>query len=257
MRITRFVPGIPRILQIFLTAGLAGNANMMHAAEISVMSTVAHKYAYLEMLSAFERASGHKVVTQWVPTVEVSRRIKAGETVDLILMVASGIDDLAKAGKIETASVAPFVQSGIGMAVRAGAPAPDVSSSDALRRALLAAKSVGHSTGPSGNYLVGLFQRLGIAADIKAKVKITQGVLVAEVVARGEVEIGFQQIPEILPVKGIQYLGPLPPDIQYVTVFSAGVHSAASQPEAAKALIRFLKSPDAAAFYKKHGLEPG
>jgi molybdate transport system substrate-binding protein len=228
---------------------------MAHAAEISVMSTVAHKDAYLEMLPSFERASGHKVVTQWVPTVEVLRRIKAGEAVDLVLMAASGIDDLTKAGKIDAGSGVPFVKSGIGIAVRAGAARPDVSSTDALRRALLAAKSVAHSTGPSGNYLVGLFDRMGIAAEIKAKVRVTQGEPVGNFVARGEAEIGFQQIPEILPVKGIDYLGPLPPDIQYITVFAAGIHTAAKQSEAARALVKFLKAPEAAAFYKKHGLE--
>ena len=211
---------------------------MAEAAEINVMSTVAFKDAYLEMLPAFERASGHKVVTEWVPTVEVLRRIKAGETVDLVLMAANGLEDLAKAGKIESASQTPFVKSGVGMAVRAGAPRPDVSSVETFKRALLAAKSVAYSTGPSGSYLVGLFERLGIAADIKTKTKLIQGEPVGEFVARGEAEIGFQQIPEILPVKGIQYLGPLPAEIQYTTVFSAGLHTAARQAEATRAWIK-------------------
>ncbi len=241
---------------MLLAVTLAGSGLMARAAEIAVISTVAHKDAYIEMMPAFERASGHKVVTQWVPTVEVLRRIKAGEATDLVLMVASGIDELTKVGKIESGSGVPFVKSGIGIAVRAGAPRPDVSSADAFRRTLLAAKSVAYSTGPSGNYLAGLFERMGIAAEIKAKVRVTQGEPVGNFVARGEAEIGFQQIPEILPVKGIDYLGPLPPDIQYITTFSAGIHAAAKQPEAARALIKFLKAPEAAAFYKKHGLEP-
>ena len=238
-----------------LAASIGCGGMMAEAAEINVMSTVAFKDAYLEMLPAFERTSGHKVVTQWVPTVEVLRRIKAGETVDLVLMAANGLEDLAKAGKIESASQTPFVKSGVGMAVRAGAPRPDVSSVETFKRALLAAKSVGYSTGPSGSYLVGLFERLGIAADIKAKTKLIQGEPVGEFVARGEAEIGFQQIPEILPVKGIQYLGPLPAEIQYTTVFSAGLHTAARQADAARAWIKFLKTPEAAAFYKKYGME--
>ena len=238
-----------------LAASIGCGGMMAEAAEINVMSTVAFKDAYLEMLPAFERISGHKVVTQWVPTVEVLRRIKAGETVDLVLMAANGLEDLAKAGKIESASQTPFVKSGVGMAVRAGAPRPDVSSVETFKRALLAAKSVGYSTGPSGSYLVGLFERLGIAADIKAKTKLIQGEPVGEFVARGEAEIGFQQIPEILPVKGIQYLGPLPAEIQYTTVFSAGLHTAARQADAARAWIKFLKTPEAAAFYKKYGME--
>ena len=238
-----------------LAASVGCGGVMAEAAEINVMSTVAFKNAYLEMLPAFERASGHKVVTQWVPTVEVLRRVKAGETVDLVLMAANGLEDLAKAGKIETASQTPFVKSGVGMAVRAGAPQPDVSSVETFKRTLLAAKSVGYSTGPSGSYLVGLFERLGIAADIKAKTTLIQGEPVGEFVARGEAEIGFQQIPEILPVKGIQYLGPLPAEIQYNTVFSAGLHTAARQADAARAWIKFLKTPEAAAFYKKYGME--
>ena len=238
-----------------LAASIGCGGMMAEAAEINVMSTVAFKDAYLEMLPAFERTSGHKVVTQWVPTVEVLRRIKAGETVDLVLMAANGLEDLAKAGKIESASQTPFVKSGVGMAVRAGAPRPDVSSVETFKRSLLAAKSVGYSTGPSGSYLVGLFERLGIAADIKAKTKLIQGEPVGEFVARGEAEIGFQQIPEILPVKGIQYLGPLPAEIQYTTVFSAGLHTAARQADAARAWIKFLKTPEAAAFYKKYGME--
>ena len=238
-----------------LAASVGCGGMMAEAAEINVMSTVAFKDAYLEMLPAFERTSGHKVVTQWVPTVEVLRRIKAGETVDLVLMAANGLEDLAKAGKIESASQTPFVKSGVGMAVRAGAPRPDVSSVETFKRALLAAKSVGYSTGPSGSYLVGLFERLGIAADIKTKTKLIQGEPVGEFVARGEAEIGFQQIPEILPVKGIQYLGPLPAEIQYTTVFSAGLHTAARQADAARAWIKFLKTPEAAVFYKKYGME--
>jgi molybdate transport system substrate-binding protein len=251
-------PEHTRILaRALLAASLGLGAIVAQAAEIRVMSTVAFKDAYLEMLPAFERASGHKVVTDWVPTVEVLRRIKAGETADLVLMATNGLEDLTKAGKIEPGSIVPFVKSGVGMAVRAGAPRPDVGSAEAFKRTLLAAKSVGYSTGPSGNYLVGLFERLGIAAEVKAKTRLIQGEPVGDVVARGDAEIGFQQIPEILPVKGIQYLGPLPAEIQYTTVFSAGVHSAAKQPEAARAWVKFLKTPEAAALYKKHGMEPG
>jgi molybdate transport system substrate-binding protein len=244
------------VCSLALGAGLMlGNATSQ-AAEISVMSTVAYRDAYLELLPAFERASGHKVTTQWLPTVEVLRRIKGGETVDLVLMAAGGIDELASAGKIVAGSKAAFVKSGIGIAARAGAVRPDVGSIDGFKRTLLSAKSVAYSTGPSGNYLVGLFERLGITAEIKAKTRLIQGEPVGDVVARGDAEIGFQQIPEILPVKGIQYLGPLPPEIQFVTVFAAGLHAAAKQGEAARAWVAFLKSPDAAALYRKFGMEP-
>jgi molybdate transport system substrate-binding protein len=135
---------------------LSGTA-MAQAADINVMSTVAYKDAYLELLPAFARASGHKANTEWVPTVEVLRRIKGGETVDLVLMAASGIDDLTGAGKIVPGSKTGFVKSGIGIATRAGAVRPDVGSTGSFKRTLLAVKSVAYSTGPSGSYLVGLF----------------------------------------------------------------------------------------------------
>ena len=228
---------------------------MAHAASIEVMSTVAYRDAYLELQPAFERASGHTVTTQWVPTVEVMRRINGGEAVDLVLMAASGIEDLTQAGKIVRGSATPFVKSGIGMAARSGVPRPDVSSAAALNRTLLAAQSLAYSTGPSGSYLSGLFERMGIAADIKAKSRIVQGMPVAELVARGDAEIGFQQIPEILPMKGIQYLGPLPDEIQYTTVFAAGIHAAARQAEAARAWMNYLKSPAATAMFEQHGME--
>jgi molybdate transport system substrate-binding protein len=220
------------------------------------MSTVAFKDAYLELLPAFERASGHRVLTQWVPTVDVLRRIKAGDSVDLVLMSLTGIQELAQSGRIVSAGITPFVRSAVGMAVRAGAPRPDMSSTAAFVRSLLAAKSICHSTGPSGSYIAGLFERLGIAADIKGKTLVVTGTPVGEFVASGEAEIGLQQIPELLPVPGIDYLGPLPADIQYITVFAAGTHVAAQQPAAAAEWVAYLTSASAAALYEKHGMTP-
>jgi molybdate transport system substrate-binding protein len=142
--------------------------------------------------------------------------------------------------------------------VRAGSPKPDISSGDALKRALLAAKSIGYSSGPSGVYMEGLFQRMGIADEIKPKLKQTQpGNPVGEVIARGEAEIGFQQVSELLPVAGIDFIGPLPPDVQHTTVFSGGIHTGAKQPDAAKALVKFITAPAAASVIKKKGMEPG
>jgi molybdate transport system substrate-binding protein len=148
-------------------------------------------------------------------------------------------------------------RSAIGMAVRAGAPKPDISSVDALKRTLLRAKSVAHSASVSGVYLsTELFQRLGIADQMKGKTQRIERERVGAVVARGEAEIGFQQISELLPVPGIDYVGPLPPEVQRVTVFSAGVGARARDPEAARAFIRFLASPDAAAVISTTALEP-
>jgi molybdate transport system substrate-binding protein len=241
---------------ITFAACVAGTV-MATAGEIKVMSSVAIREAYLELVPAFERASEHKVTTLWVPTVDMMTRLKGGETVDLVIMAAPAIDELTKAGKIVAGSRVDIAKSGVGIAVRAGAPHPDVSSSEALKHTLLAAKSIACSTGPSGVYVAGLFQRMGIADEIKSKITQIKGEPVGAVIARGDAEIGFQQVSELLPVKGIDFLGPLPADIQQITVFSAGLHAAAKEPEAAKALVKFLTTPAAGAVFKKAGMEPG
>jgi molybdate transport system substrate-binding protein len=142
--------------------------------------------------------------------------------------------------------------------VRSGAPRPDISTPDAVKRTLLAAKSIAYSSGPSGTYLVGLFQRMGIADEMKAKSTVPPpGTAVGELVARGEVELGFHQISELLPVSGIDFLGPLPAAIQGTTVFTGGIHAGASQPAAAGALVKFIGSPEAVPMIRKKGMEPG
>jgi len=228
------------------------------AAEIKVMASMAIKDAYLEVLPAFETSSGHKVTTIWAGTVDIMKRIGGGEVVDVVVASAPSIEGLTKQGRIVPGSAVPVAKSGIGVAVKAGAPRPDISSGDALKRALLAAKSIGYSTGPSGVYIAELTQRMGIADAIKAKVvQAGPGMSVGEFIARGEAEIGFQQVSELLPVKGIDYIGPLSADVQLVTVFPAGLSAAAPAPEAAKALMTFLRSPEAAAAFKRSGMEPG
>jgi molybdate transport system substrate-binding protein len=190
-----------------MTGWLGGSLGPASAAEIKVMTSAAIRDAYVELIPAFERASENKVVTEWVPTAEMMRRLKGGETVDLVLMASNGIAELAKLGKVGPAT--PVAKSGIGVSVRAGAPKPDISSAEAFKRTLLGAKSIAMSTGPSGVYLAKLFERLGVADEIKGKVKQVQGVPIGEVVARGDAEIGFQQVSELLPVKGTTYVGPL------------------------------------------------
>ncbi len=233
-------------------------STMANAAEIRVLSSNAIKEAYLELVPRFEKATEHKVATTWAPTVDIMRRMAAGETFDLVIMSAEGIDRLTKDGKLVSGSRVDLVKSGIGIAVRQGATKPDVSSSEAVKKALLAAKSIGYSTGPSGVYLGKLFERLGVADEIKQKVKVvTPGVPVGTMVASGEAEIGFQQISELLPVAGIAYLGPLPTDIQHTTVFAGALHTGATHTEAAKALVKFLTAPAAVPVIKAKGLEPG
>ncbi len=151
-----------------------------------------------------------------------------------------------------------LMQTGVGVAVKAGAPKPDISSADALKRALLAAKTIGHSAGTSGAYVVSLMARLGIAEETKPKLRQTPaGVRVAAMLASGEVEIGLQQESELKNEPGISYLGPLPPELQQVTLYAAGLGTAAKQPEAAKALVKALTGPDAAVAIAKHGMQPG
>jgi len=212
--------------------------------------------AYLELVPQFERATGHKVVTLPAPSVEMMRRLTGGETVDLVIMGADSIDELIKLGKLAAGGRVDLAKSGVGAAVRAGAPKPDISSGAALMRTLLAAQSIAYSTGPSGVYLVGLFERMGVAAELKPRIKVVKGEPVGAVVARGEAEIGFQQMCELLPVSGIDLLGPLSADIQRITTFAACAHVGAREPVAANALIAFLAAPAAAPVIRKKGMEP-
>ena len=229
---------------------------MSRAAEIHVMSSAAMKAAYLELAPAFERATGNKVVTKWIPGVDLLQRVKDGETCDLVIMQASSIDELIRLGRLAHGSRIDLAKSGVGMAVRAGARRPDIGSGEAVKRALLAAKSLAYSTGPSGVYILRLFEHLGIAAELKPKSRQVKGEPVGAVVARGEAELGFQQVSELLPVPGIDVIGPLPPEIQHVTVFAAGVHIGAKEPAAATALARFIAAPAASAVIRKTGMEP-
>jgi molybdate transport system substrate-binding protein len=226
-------------------------------AEIKVMSSAALKPAYLRLAPLFERTSDHTITTLWVLTVDMMTRLKGGEIVDLVIMAANGIDALIDAGKLAPGSRVDLARCGIGAAVRAGEVRPDISSIENFKRALLSAKSIAYSTGPSGVYLSGLFQRLGLADELKPKITQIKGDSIGAVVARGEAEIGFQQVSELLPVAGIDYLGPLPAEIQEITVFSAGLHADATEPDAAKALVKFLTAPEAVAIIKQSGMAPG
>jgi molybdate transport system substrate-binding protein len=233
-------------------------AGMADAAEIKVVSSAAFREAYKELVPAFERASEHKVATTWAGTVDIMKRMQAGESFDLVIMSAQGIDELVKQGKIVAGSRVDLAKSGVGVAVRAGAAKPDIGSSEALKRTLLTAKSIGYSTGPSGVYLAGLFQRMGIADEVKAKLKqVPPGVPVGTIIANGEAEIGFQQVSELISFPGVDYVGPLPPEIQQITVFAAGLHAGAKEIDAAKALVKFLTAPAAHPVIRTKGLEPG
>lgn len=228
------------------------------AAEIKVLASGATKEAYVEVVPQFEKISGHKVVTTWTGSANIKKQIAAGEVYDLVIVGGPVIDAFIQQGKVVAGSRVDLMKSGVGVGVRAGAPKPDISSSEALKKTVLAAKSIGYSTGPSGDYVVSLFERMGIADQVKPKLKqVPSGARIGTFITSGEAEIGFQQISELIEVPGVDYLGPLPPEVQKITVFSAGIHSGATQQEAAKELVKFLTAPTAVTAIKKHGMEPG
>src|SRR6195256_3703190 len=239
-----------------VAAGALLFSGVAKAAEIKVLSTQATQEAYLELVAQFEKATGHKVATAFTGTLNVQKRLADGEAYDLIIMAGPAIDDQIKLGRAVAGSRVDFAKSGTGVAVRKGAAKPDIGSAGALRKTLLAAKSIGYSTGPSGVYMLSVFERLGIAGEVKGKLKQTpSGVFVGTLIANGDAEVGFQQISELVHFAGIDYVGPLPGNLQRMTMFSTGIHSGAKQADPAKALVKFVTAPAAAPVIRKHGLE--
>jgi molybdate transport system substrate-binding protein len=238
---------------------LAGSAS---AAEVRVMISNAPAAAYKALVPDFERITGHKVLTAYGPSMGTTAnaipvRLERGEPADVLIMVGYALGDLVDKGKVIADSRVDLVKSPIGMAVKSGAPKPDISSVDALKRTLLAAKSVAYSDSASGVYIsTEMFQKLGIAEEMKDKARAIPAEPVGGVVARGDAEIGFQQISELKPVAGIDIVGQLPADVQKITVFSAGIATGSKEPEAGKALIRFLASPVARYIIVNSGMEP-
>jgi len=222
--------------------------------QIQVMLSLAFKAAYLELVPRFEQESGLEVATTFVGGAEIAKRLRAGEQTDLVIMAAKGIDDLIAEGLLAKGSRVDLVRSKIGVAVKAGAPRPDISSEAALRRALDAAKSIAYSSGPSGVYLAEVFKRWELAP---AKLhQSAPGMPAGNFVASGECEIGFQQVSELLPVPGIDYVGPLPGELQLVTIFSAATSANARNAQASKALTRYFTSIGVVPVLAKHGLDP-
>jgi molybdate transport system substrate-binding protein len=240
---------------LYAVALTAAWATAAGAAEIKLIASNAVREPYGELLPLFASSTGHKVTASWGGTVDIVRRVESGEIADIVIVPAARIDDLVAKGRL--ASRTDLVRSGVGVAARAGLPRPDISSLEALRRTLLAAKSIVLSSGPSSLYMPVLFQKMGIADEVKPKiVQIAPGLGVGDKLARGEGEIGFTQMSELMSVKGIEYLGPLPAEVQFVTVFSAGLHASAPAPDAARALLKFLAGPEAMPVLKSHGMEP-
>src|SRR5262245_55663843 len=227
------------------------------AAEIVIYSTIASEEALHDIVPMFERASGHKVNITFGAGPDLVSKIRSGLTADLFIGPSDFTDPLTKEGKLVADSRVDFARSGNGIAVRKGAPKPDVSTPEKFKAALVAAKTVSYSRGVSGRHFVGVLEKLGIAEEVKAKLVPPQGrELVGTVVARGDAEIGVQQFSELLPVEGIEILGPLPGDLQRFMVYGANAMPDSKQPAAAKEFVSFLRSEPAAAVIKKKGMEP-
>jgi molybdate transport system substrate-binding protein len=238
----------------------AGAPRGAAAAEIKVLTAGAFKQVLLMLVPDFEKQTGHKVVVQNDTVGALAKRIEGGEVFDLAVLTPAAVNDLSSKGKFVAGSRTNLGRVGVGVVVREGAPKPDISSVDAFKKALLAAKSVAYidpaAGGSSGIYVAGLLDRLGVAAEVKPKAKLIPGGAVAEHIARGEAELGIHQISEILPVKGVTLVGPLPADIQNYTIYAAGLGAHGKQSEAAKALLKTLSGPAAADVLKSKGMEP-
>ncbi|HKA41672.1 MAG TPA: molybdate ABC transporter substrate-binding protein [Burkholderiales bacterium] len=234
---------------------LAGGA--AQSAEIVVFSTISAKEALIELVPEFERESGHKINITYAGGSGLADRIRDGTRGDLFIGPEEFSDPLIAEGKLLAGSRTAFARSTTGLAVRAGAPRPDISSPEKLKSALLAARSVSYSTGASGMHFVKVLERLGIADAVAAKrIAPRAGELVGAVVARGEADIGVQQLSELLPVSGIEILDPLPAELQQTIVYGATAFPQATQRQAAQAFVGFLRSETARAVLRKKGLDP-
>jgi molybdate transport system substrate-binding protein len=223
------------------------------AAEIKVMCSGAMRPALEELAPQFERTSGHKLAITYSGTNVIRDRALAGDAGELVIFASYAVEDVIRQGKL--AAKVDLVRSGVGVGVRAGSPRPDLSSAEAFKRTLLAAKSFARSEGPSGVYIAALLERLGIAEQMKEKTVVVRGRLVGDALVKGEADIGVQQVSELKSVPGVDVL-PMPAEIQNFTVFSAGLTAAAKVSEPVQALIKFLTSPAAAPVIRAKGLEP-
>jgi molybdate transport system substrate-binding protein len=249
MRIQRMMAPIAGLALALLASGA-------QAAEIKVLASTAVKTTLEELAPQFEKATGNKIDLTFAPAAALKVKIDEGAAFDVAILAAGITDSLGGSGKIDTPPTT-IAHSGIGVAIRKGAPKPDISTSGAFKQALLNAKSIGFTAaGATGAYLKTLFEKLGIADELKPKIKLLAGAA-GEAAGSGEVEMGMTQISEILPYANAELLGPLPPDIQSYTYFSAAVSAASKDADVAKAFIKFLAAPQALAVIKAKGMEPG
>jgi molybdate transport system substrate-binding protein len=229
---------------------------MADAKTIKILSGGAMRSLMVEIAPLFEQASGTKAEIEFRLSSVLKQEIEDGAAFDVALLPRPELDALGEAGKIAATSVTDVTRSTVGLAVRAGAPKPDIGTVDAFKRALLEARSIAYSDGPSGAYIADLLQRLGVAEAMKSKTKLTSGP-VAELVAVGEAEIGMQQIVAILPIKGAELVGPLPGELQNVIIYAAGVAADPRDAATARAFIAFMATPEAKRLIREKGMEPG
>lgn len=227
------------------------------ATRIVGISSMATRQVLADLAGAYMQCSGVEVSFESVGGVDAAKRVQAGEPFDVVVLAADAIDKLVAAGRVVADSKTDLMRSAVAIAVRADAPRPDTSSEEMLRRAVLAARTLGYSTGPSGVALMKLFERWGIAAMVRSRiVQAPPGVPVGQLVASGEVELGFQQHSELMHFPGVAVLGTMPPGCEIVTTFSAGLCVTSLQPEAVRILLSFMRSPAAAAFKRRQGMNP-
>ena len=228
------------------------------AAPLKIISSMATRQLLADLVSQYRKNTMPEIHVESVGGVDAARRVQAGESFDIVALASNAIDQLTEAGRIAPGSRVDVVKSGVAIAVRAGAPRPDISSEEAVRQAVLAARNLSYSTGPSGVQLAKLFERWGIAGQIRDRiVQAPPGVPVGQLVADGQVELGFQQLSEMMNLPGIEVLGPMPPAIQIITTFSAGLSVTSDQPEAVRALLAFMVSPEVDEIKRRNGMEPG
>jgi len=241
-----------------LALALGAAVAPLAAAEIKVLTAGAMRGVLEALLPEFETSTGHKVALDNATAGALAKRIAGGEAFDLAIITPAVIDEAARRGKIAGPRV-DLAKVGIGVAVKEGAAAPDISTVEAFKQALLAAKSVAYidpkAGGSSGIYFDGLIDRLGIGSDVRAKARLKAGGYVADLVASGEAELAVHQISEILPVKGVRLVGPLPAPVQNSTIYAAGLGAAAKDPAAAKALLDHLAGPSTTAVLHAKGME--
>jgi len=253
-----------RHLAVAIFAGFASfiSASGQNAPSLKIMISGGFRAAYEELVPEFERKTGHTIVTAYGGSMgnapnAIPNRLQRGEPADVVILASSGLEELVKQHRVIPDSRVDLARSVIAMAVRAGAQKPDISTLEGLKRTLLAAKSIAYSDSTSGVYLsTELFQRLGVADAIRRKCMRIDVGMVGTVIARGDAEIGFQQLSELLPIAGIDIVGPIPSEAQKITLYSGGVVVHSKQPAVAKQFLRFLASHEADATIKKSGMEP-